>query len=152
MNLAEKTACAALLATGAILVGLSLSLSYMSEGVPGPGFAPLWYGLTLLASSAALAIGVWRAGAGRPERPLVEGEEARHRVLKYIAGTVAAVALVPWIGLLPALMAFLTYFTRSEGKAPWPRAVLLGAGVPVLFWLAFGVLLGVDFPWGVFGS
>lgn len=152
LNLAERIASVALLAMAAGLMGLSLTLNYISDGVPGPGFAPLWYGIVLLASSALLAVQVWRDRARSPGEPLIQDASARARVLKYAAGTVAAVALASWIGLLPALVLFLTYFVRAEGRAPWTQALLIGVGVPVLFWLTFGLLLGVDFPWGLFGS
>ncbi|MHB0885761.1 MAG: tripartite tricarboxylate transporter TctB family protein [Bacillota bacterium] len=152
MSLAVKLASAALVAMAAILIVLSRTLDYMKEGVPGPGFAPLWYGLVLLASSGLLAFQARRGGAGAGDRPLVESPAARARVLKYVVGTVVAVALVPLIGLLPALVAFLTYFVRTEGGTPWTKAILLGVGVPLLFWVTFGLFLGVDFPWGVLGS
>ncbi len=152
MSLAAKLASVVLLAMAALVIVLSRALDYIKEGVPGPGFAPLWYGLILLVSSGLLTFQVWRRVAGVADQPLIEDPAARARVLKYVIGTVIAVALVAFIGLLPALVVFLTYFVRTEGRAPWTQTLLVGVGVPVVFWLTFGLLLGVDFPWGVLGS
>lgn len=61
---------------------------------------------------------------------------------------VALVLLVPYIGMLPGMLALLLGWFRFLEKYSWTFSILISAGVILCVWLIFSLWLGVPFPAG----
>lgn len=142
--------CIALLAVGFI---------WQARGFkPASGSIPLIIGWTVLmlaaielASQSAGRVGTAlnRLFAGKashaPTLPAVQPGLQLAAVL----GLCALLAGVVLIGLVPASAIFVLVAFRFGANRPWWQAVLAGAVIAVMLWLAFGALLGLELPGGL---
>lgn len=56
------------------------------------------------------------------------------------------IALLPVVGFLPTTALFSAGMAALVGEKSWIALMIAGLGVPVTFWLLFGVVLGVELP------
>lgn len=131
------------------------SFQYGTEFSPGPGFAPVWLSAVgLCVSLAIVAHGLWsmrgsedaKTAAPEPlDRPGVG------RVAASLAGLVAMVVVMPWLGLLLALLAFLLFLTLVVQR----HSLLVGAGASlgtvIFVYFVFVHFLEVAIPKGPLG-
>ncbi|WP_435110432.1 tripartite tricarboxylate transporter TctB family protein [Nocardiopsis synnemataformans] len=128
------------------------------DGTVGPGALPRTAGLLLLVTGLALLWQEMRGGT------LLEGdghveEETEHtaeekrattrKLLVVSAGLVVTAALIPFLGMLPALALLTLFLTVWVERLRWPVAVTASAGVLVVCYLLFVVLLRVPLPLGL---
>lgn len=96
---------------GAITAALSLQLPLGGPRMPGSGFFPLALGLALMALAAGRGVQLYlarpkTAAAETPAAPAPPGDDgATRRVVLFVAGVIAAVALLQPLGY--ALSSFL---------------------------------------------
>ena len=96
---------------GAITAALSLQLPLGAPRMPGSGFFPLVLGLALMALAAGHGVQLYlaRPKVAAPQAPTAptapEGDGATRRVALFVAGVIAAVALLQPLGY--ALSSFL---------------------------------------------
>lgn len=153
--LGDRLVALLLLAFAVYIVAQAQQLSYMQGRVPGPGFAPFWIGLGLGLAALAILVGSWKprpSGAPAPGQPEEDLTAAARpwTLLAIVAATVVGVALVDRLGMLAALALLLLVLVRILAGS-WRAAMLTAVGLPLLFYLLFGLWLKVPFPrspWG----
>lgn len=149
---------AAVIVLGAWAFQEALRMAFFYNGAPGPGFFPLFIaGLLILLGAALVVQGV------RPKREqsVVEGVmpadshdegPANHKRVAMVAGGwIGSIVLTAYLGFVPAMAMLMLYLVLVvEGKRSWyaPLGALL---IPILSYIAFGVLLHVRLPVGPLG-
>lgn len=143
---------------GAIFVAIALFILFQSmqldfyvDNVPGPGFFP-----TLLALSLAIAGSILTVTSFLGRKDSQEEFEAPTRAqvkrsLSVWLAVLVAVLLVPVLGFILSMLflaAVLILGLERKRHIAGIAAVIL---IPLLAYLLFVVLLGVEFPTGVFG-
>jgi len=161
MYAAELLCAGALGLLGGVAIYLSLRMPYWSHYGPGPGFLPLWLGVTLAILAAALVVERLRVRetdhAARTLAPHTPAEKASadttERVSWFVLvlGVLGMVLLIEPLGLLLAMSAFLLAGARWVAGLTWAKCVLVALLGPASFYLVFGVLLAVPFPRGPLG-
>jgi hypothetical protein len=131
------------------------SFQYRTEFAPGPGFAPVWISAIAIAIALLIAVIAFRSAsdvrddAGAP----VEGLDKRGlaRVGATLAGLVVLLALVPLIGFVPAIFAFLVFLTLAVQRLAVASALGVSAGTVVFVYVVFVHFLDVPIPKGPLG-
>ncbi|MFI6690690.1 tripartite tricarboxylate transporter TctB family protein [Streptomyces sp. NPDC050433] len=129
------------------------------DGTVGAAALPRVAGLLLLLVGLGLIRQEFRTGS------ILEGdghvtEEAEHTpeetrairrtLVLVIAVMVLTALLIPILGMLPALALMTLYVTAFVEKLRWPVALATSAGVLVVSYLLFTVVLRVPLPLGLF--
>jgi hypothetical protein len=138
----------AVLLLGVATVAVSwLTLPYIGEFGPGPGFLPFWMGVVLTVCAVPVIVAALRAPA-TPER-LFRPETAR--CLQVLGMIVAVFLVLPILGFSVGLALITGGGMRLMGKHGWLAcgATVLGAAVGIH--LLFGQWLGIPLPTGVIG-
>ena len=110
---------------GAITAALSLQLPLGALRTPGTGFFPLALGLALMALAAGHGVQLYRARpkAAVPETPAVpavpEGDGATRRVALFVAGMIAAVALLQPLGYVLSSFLLMLVLLQILGIRRW---------------------------------
>ena len=110
---------------GAMTAALSLQLPLGTLRMPGTGFFPLALGLALMALAAGRGVQLYRARpkAAAPETPAapaaVEGEGATRRVVLFVCGVIAAVALLQPLGYVLSSFLLMLVLLLILGLRPW---------------------------------
>ena len=150
MRTADRVAGAVLLATGvAFSAGALKFYEYSGPGGPGPAFLPFWLGVVMVVLATLLLIGALRAR--EPGEHWLPEPEGLRRIAIVLAVTVAFVALLKWLGMIPGTALFLIALLRLTGRIRWPLTIAVACGTAGLIHLVFGIWLRVPFPVGVFG-
>lgn len=147
-NLGDLGSGLALAALGTYVIVQALQWDYVTPEGPGPGFFPLWYGMAMLALSAALVVSELRrrSAGGTPINWNPVG-----RALSTWLALAASVALLKPLGFLVSF-ALLTYFIVAVMyRRPLKIAALVAAASAAGFFLVFQLALGVSLPVGVLG-
>ena len=147
-------------ALGAWALTSALGMAFFFSGAPGPGFFPAFISALLVALGAALILSALRP---KPAHNLLDsvspapieshddGEPDYRRVVKVAGGWIASIALIGYLGFVPAMALLVLYLsTFVEGKRGW-QAPLAAVLIPVLSYLAFARLLHVRLPVGPLG-
>ncbi|SNZ12035.1 Tripartite tricarboxylate transporter TctB family protein [Natronoarchaeum philippinense] len=116
-------------------------------GITGPAFFPRV--ISVLIAAFALAQLGKRLYVSR-----VRSYEITHEVAVQVFAVfglvVAYVLALPWIGFVPATIAFLLAAMWYSGVGSLPRAVVVAVGVTLALYYTFIVFLRVPLPEGVF--
>jgi len=149
----ELGVCALLLFAGLlVLVDSLLGTEAGSDSDPlGPHAVPFVLGVLLLVLAVLLALDVLRGGHGEAEA----GEDIDlsapmdTRTVFMLAGVlIATAALIPVIGWPLAGMALFWGAAYTLGSRNPVADPLIAAGISLLTWILFDVLLGVALPGG----
>ena len=147
----------------AALFGVALweawSFQYGSEFAPGPGFAPVWLSAIGIAIAAAIAIGGWRsarraedpAADSAPASPQESGTGGAARVGATLIALFATIGVTPWLGFVPAMLAFLLILTLFIQRLSAPVAVGVSLATVASVYAIFVYFLGVPIPAGPLG-
>ena len=114
---------------------------YMGPDGPGAGFFPLWYGIAMLALSAALVV-----SSLLRRRPESVDWRGTGRALAVSAALAVAVALFKLAGFVVGFAALVFFIVTVMFRRPWPLAAAVAAGLAGGFYLLFPLLLGVNLP------
>jgi len=131
---------------GAITAALSLQLPLGALRTPGTGFFPLALGLALMALAAGHGVQLYRA---RPKTAVLEtpaapaapgGDGATRRVVLFVGGVIAAVALLQPLGYVFTSFLLMLVLLQILGLSRWYSvsiALLSAAACYVVFvhWL-----------------
>lgn len=142
----DLAVAAILFLLGLYVMGTSLGLGFLANGVPDSGFFPFFMGLGLSAFSAINAARI-RSGATGLEGS-IDGDEILRVILSSVALTLFAVLSAP-IGLLPAgfiLMLALAIIFGARTPPMILRATLAAAIMTGVLYLIFVRLLGIVAP------
>jgi putative tricarboxylic transport membrane protein len=130
----------ALAALGGYIVFEAARWGYLAEDGPGPGFLPLWYGIAMVALSAALVV---KSALGESHAASWRGAG---RALGVWAAFVACLALLKLVGFVIGFAAF-TFFIGAVMYRRRPLTAALAAlGVAAGFYAVFPLALGVALP------
>ena len=150
MRRADRIGAVLLLLFGAWFAAVALrNYKYWTATGPGSGFFPFWLGLAMAVLAALLLV-----RAARETEPGVDwlprGRGAV-RFLGVLAGVVAFLVLLPWLGMAVTTVLFLVGILRLLERHSWPAAVTIALGTAVVNWAVFAWWLQVPFPTGVLG-
>jgi len=122
------SAAISLFVFGAITAALSLQLPLGAPRMPGSGFFPLALGLALMALAAGHGIQIYlaRPKAAAPQTPAApaapEGDGATRRVVLFVAGVIAAVALLKPLGYVFTSFLLMLVLLQILGLRLWYSA------------------------------
>lgn len=144
---AEIAVALLLVLLGAIVIYDSLRLgARWGDDGPQPGYFPFYVGLLICLSST---LNLLKALTIRPERDRAFVEVGQLKlVLVVLVPTVIYVGLVGWLGIYVSSAAFVALFMRRLGKYAWWKALAVGVGNSVAFFLIFEVWFQVPLPKG----
>lgn len=128
------------------------TFQYGTEFSPGPGFAPVWLSAVGLCVALLITVHGFRARrdphAKQPERLELPGLS---RVMLTLLGLAAMVFLVPWLGLVLSILAFLLFLTLVVQRHSVATGVGASVGTVVFVYVVFVYLLDVPVPKGPLG-
>jgi putative tricarboxylic transport membrane protein len=149
---ADQAFAAAMLVLGAYIVRNALVYGYTRDGVPGPGFFPLWIGLGLVVLSAANLVRSLRG------REVLASEFDVPTLVKTVGITTTVLLFVVasrWLGMLVAIgvaIPAIAFTIQPRGTARFAVTIGIMAVVfPVLAYFLFAVYLRVPLVRGLFG-
>jgi putative tricarboxylic transport membrane protein len=122
---------------------------YLGPDGPGPGFFPLWYGISMVALSLLLVAAGLVGRSVVPSRPVDWGEVGR--ALVAWAGLGLCVGLLKILGFLLAFGLFTFFLVAVMYRRPLGTAVAVSAGMAAGFYLLFPLALNVELPVGKLG-
>src|SRR5688572_15649321 len=144
---AEIAMALAFLAIGAIVIfdSVRLGARWGDEG-PQAGYFPFYIALIICVSAVMI---LFRALRLRPEedKTFVEVEQLK-LVLAVLVPTAVYVALIGWIGIYVASIAFVAFFMRWLGKYAWWKVAVTSIGNSVFFFLIFEIWFKIPLPKG----
>jgi len=143
----EVMSGAVLAALGVYIVAESRQWEYLGPDGPGPGFFPMWYGIGLVALSIALIAMHWKR---EPAAPAAEQGGTRRALAAWVA-LLACVALLRPLGFLIAFGIFTIYLVRFVYRESTAKALAVGIGGSLGFYLLFDKALNVTLPAGLLG-
>ncbi len=123
------------------------TLPYTGEFGPGPGFLPLWLGITLTACSIPVIVADVRS-KDRTEK-LFRPETAN--CFKVLVLIVVVFLILPVLGFPVGLALVTGGGMRLMGKHRWSSCVVTMIGTAVCIHYLFGQWLGIPLPNGMLG-
>jgi len=134
----EAAVAATILALGLVVAVTSwqLGAGWTDDG-PGAGYFPFYIALLMSGASAGILIQALRAMPSSDE-VFVEGHSVK-RVLQVLLPAVLYVAAIQLLGIYLASALYIALFMVLLGKYAWPKALAVGFGASVLFFLMFEV-------------
>ena len=146
--------------SGAVLAGLGIYIivaargwDYTTPDGPGPGFFPLWYGITMLVLSIVLVVTSLRRRMhenGRANDVSVNWHEVGNAVFTWVALAVC----IGFLKLLGFALSFglMTFFVVAfMYRRSLKVALATAVGCSLGFYLVFPLALNVSLPVGIFG-
>lgn len=130
----------------------SLGMEYMDkDGVPGPGFVPMWAG-ALIGMLSLLMLYMNTIG-NRPDSNKEQVFDKRFvkNAATLLGASAIAMALVPVLGMLTCIGLLTGYLSRALGTKNIKANIAMAVLTPVAFWLVFTLALEVRFPEGLLG-
>lgn len=147
----SELACSVILvALGAFVVQQSLAWEYMTRDGPGPGFFPLWIGLAIIVLSL-LYLTLMAYDMVRGEAVHQTNWSGTGRVLAGWAAFMAAAALLKPAGFIVSFALLMVFLVRMIFGRPFLKAIAVGLGSALGFWVLFVKLLSVRLPTGPWG-
>lgn len=149
MNKAEAASGAAFVLIGAAMMTHALSLAYMLDGVPGPGFLPRWIAVGLMIAGLIIVIKAARPAADAGEQPAWPAPAGWRRVALMLGTLAVALIVLNTLGFLVTTATFVAVIIFGLGIRSWRML----ASVPLLaaigLYLVFAVWLNVPLPKGL---
>jgi len=139
---------------GAITAALSLQFPLGAPRMPGSGFFPLALGLALMALAAGHGIQIYlaRPKAAAPETPATaaapEGDGATRRVVLFVAGVIAAVALLQPLGYALSSFLLMLVLLQILGIRRWYASVAIALASAAVCYVVFVHWLKIPLPSG----
>ena len=131
------------------------SFQYRTEFAPGPGFAPVWISAIAIVIALIVAVNSLRAPASARSVAAPSAERVDKgglvRVGSTLAGLVAMLLFVSWIGFVPAMFAFLVFLTLFVQRLGVASSVAVSAGTVAFVYVVFVYFLDVPIPKGPLG-
>lgn len=145
--------------TSLVLIGISLAIMLHSlqlgyhdgEGLPGPGFVPLWAGALIGILALMLLYANTLGNRSDSAKQTVFDKKFARNVAVLIGSSALALALSKLVGMLVAIGLLAGYLSRALGVKKLTTNIAMTVLTPLAFWLVFGMLLEVRFPAGIFG-
>lgn len=130
---------------GAVVVFDSVRLgARWGDDGPQAGYFPFYIGLSICISTAII---FFRAMAVKSHKSFVS-REAFLLVMKMLVPSIVYVVAIRFLGIYVASTIFIVFFMIWLGKYSWTRAVPVGLGTSIVFFLLFEVWFRVPLPKG----
>lgn len=145
MKIADRVGGFILLAFAGYIMVTSLSMKYVTGGVPGPGFLPFWAGLILAGAAVIILVNTWKKPLAGP---LAADRTIMWRQLIFGLGMAVIVFLLPYLGMVLTLTLFMLVtvpFLGARNKLKIAASVVL---VPLFVYVLFQFVLQVPLPAG----
>jgi hypothetical protein len=124
-----------------------MTLPYTGDFGPGPGFLPLWLGITLMVCSVPVIITDLRTK--EKSEKLFRPETAK--CLKVLILVVTVFLSLPVLGFSTGLSLITGACMRLMGKHSWVSCVVTVIGTAVCIHYLFGQWLSIPLPKGMIG-
>lgn len=147
MRTAEILGGVVVLAVALVAGTQAAGMTYLVEGVPGPGFAPVWAALLMGVCGVGILV---EAVRGRAEGRFATGAAA-WRVPAMAAAFALVIWLVPYLGMLIACGLVTVVLALLMGERRWGLILAGAAGAVVGVYVVFQYWLQVPFPRGFLG-
>lgn len=150
------SAAISLFVFGAITAALSLQLPLGAPRMPGSGFFPLVLGLALMALAAGHGVKLYlaRPRAAAPQAPAApaapEGDGATRRVVLFVAGVIAAVALLQPLGYALSSFLLMLVLLQILGLRRWYASGAIALASAAASYVVFVRWLKIPLPSGWF--
>jgi putative tricarboxylic transport membrane protein len=132
----------------AIIVGAREMDTGWGGSGPEAGYFPFRIGILIVAAAlAVMAQEAFRSGGGEA---LVDRAAAVNIAL-FAAPLVALIALVPWIGVYLAAVAYLAFAVGVIGRNSWPRTLAVALLTPGALYALFEFAFRTPLPKGPLG-
>jgi putative tricarboxylic transport membrane protein len=152
MNKAESGAGAVFVAIGAWMLRDAVNMSYFVEGVPGPGFLPLWIALGIIVSGVVLtAKGVWPRRLAAPDAEGVTWPQAAGwwRVALMLGAMAVSLVVLEKLGFMVTTTLFMVAVVFGLGVRSWWVLATVPLVSAVALYVIFAVWLRVPLPKGI---
>ena len=134
---------------GVVWIAQSLRLQYWGDFAPGPGFLPLWLGISLV-TLVAIYLSTSFQSLSRDEAA-ADAAPRIGRIAAIVAGFVACIATIEWLGFGVSVAVYLVFLLWAvERQSP---AIVAGVavGTTAALHVIFRIWLGVPLPEGPWG-
>jgi len=142
--------------SGAVLAGVGIFIllearhwEYLGPDGPGPGFFPLWYGISMVALALLLMVTSFRQRSAEPGKP-VDWLEVRRALIAW-TGLALCVGLLKLLGFLLAFGLFVFFLVYVMYRRTIVTATVTAIAMAATFYLLFPVALSVELPVGKLG-
>lgn len=125
-------------------------MNYLSDGVPGPGFWPIWVAIMICAMALLLLVGSIRSQPKAASKPVFTKEFWRNSAI-VIGGSAVAMLLVQFIGMLAGIGILVGFLSWALGTKSYKMNMALLIISPFFFWLVFEKALDVRLPASLLG-
>lgn len=155
MRVAETIGALCVTLLGITTIALARQLPYEAEYGPGPGFLPLWLGVTLVVLSVFLVRNALQERASAAPADA----EADHSQgfwqfapgafapwLIFFVSTLAVSLLLERLGFGLSIGLFMLVTMRWVARQSWLPTIILALATPILLYLAFVRILMVPLP------
>ncbi len=149
MSRAETIVGVGILSIGAFLLMGTIRMPYFLEGVPGPGFFPLWLSLGLIVAGGMLTIKGVRPGP-LPKVEVIWPERVgwRRNGILLIALAISFL-LLDLLGFLVTTALFVAVVAYGLGTRSWRILASLPPLTAIVLYGVFAVWLKVPLPQGI---
>jgi hypothetical protein len=145
MKIADRMGGVVLLAFAGYILITSLTMEYVTEGVPGPGFLPFWTSLILGGAAVMILVNSWK----KPLKGLLMANRTvMWRTVIFGLGMAAMAFLIPYLGMILTLVLFMLFavpFLGARDKLKILASVVL---VPLFVYVLFQFVLQIPLPVG----
>ena len=149
MNKAETVAGAVFVAIGVLILLEAIKFPYFVEGVPGPGFLPLWISFGIIGAGLVLAVKGIRPGLALQEAiPWPEAAGWR-RVGLMFGGLAASLLLLEILGFMVTTTLFMAAVVFGLGVRSWRILASVPLVSAIGLYVIFAVWLRVPLPKGI---
>ncbi len=149
MNRAETIVGVGVLSIGALLFLGSIRMPYFLEGVPGPGFLPLWLSLGLIAAGGMLTLKGIRPGPSPKAEVIWPGGAGWKRNGILLIALAIAFLLLDLLGFLVTTALFVAVVAYGLGTRSWRILASLPPLTAIVLHGVFAVWLRVPLPRGI---
>jgi len=149
MKKAEAAVAAGVLALGGWILIEANRMAYLVEGVPGPGFLPLWLAFGIIGTGLILLWQAIRPGI-RVAAAITWPDAAGWRNVGLVLGALAAaLLLLQPLGFLLTVTLFMAVVIFFLGIRSWLMVICAPLLASIALYLIFAVFLQVPLPKGV---
>jgi len=151
MNKAETGAGSVFVAIGVWMLLDAIKFPYFVEGVPGPGFLPLWIALGIIVSGVVLtAKGIWPRLAMPDAEGVVWPQAAGWWRVGLMLGAMAvSLVVLEKLGFMVTTTLFMAAVVFGLGVRSWWVLASVPLVSAVVLYVIFAVWLRVPLPKGI---
>jgi len=128
----------------------AVRMEYVIDGVPGPGFFPVWIAILMSVVALFILYGAVRDKSSAGKKPIFNQKFWRNTGI-VIGGSVLAMLFIDTIGMLAAVGLLTGFLSWALGTKSYKTNLALAVFTPLVFWLIFEHALQVNLPKGLLG-